>query len=238
MIQKFVLFTAGLFIFLAISNLTQTKAPNAMETIDHPVVLELFTSQGCPACPPADRALKDFVKNEKVIGLSCNVTYWDRAHRKDALSKQICDMRQTLYIDALNSDKVYTPQLLINGYFATVGSKTDRIHELMNKAPKIKSIDVSLENKNAKIVMPSLPKADYNIVVIPYSSNYTQKTPSGHEVSYTNPVIDLVSLGKWEGEARNFNYDLSKLDNVKGVAVLIHQEHEFGEIAAAGKAEL
>jgi len=232
------LFTLGLFTFLNISNFTQTKAPQAMETIDHPVVLELFTSQGCPACPPADRALSDFVKNDKVIGLSCNVTYWDRAHRKDPLSKQLCDMRQTLYIDALNSDKVYTPQLLINGYFATVGSTTNRIYELIDKAPRIQNIDVSLDGKNANIILPSLPKADYNIVLIPYAKNFTQKTPNGREANFTNPVIDIIGLGKWEGEARDFHYDLSKVENMKGVAVLIHQDHEFGEIAAAGKAEL
>ena len=238
MMKKIILFTVGLSVFLGITNLIQTKAPQAMEKIDHPVVLELFTSRGCPACPAADKALSEFVKNDKVIALSCNVTYWDRAHRKDDLSKPLCDMRQTLYIEALNSDKVYTPQLLINGYYATVGSQTDRIHELMNKAPKIKSLDVSLDNKNAKIILPSLPKGDYDIVVIPYAADYTQTISNGREVNYTNPVIDIASAGQWDGEARDFNYDLSKVENMKGVAVLIHQNHEFGEIAAAGKVEL
>ena len=239
MIQKFALFTVGVLGFLGISNFTQTKAIQAMEAIDYPVVVEMFTSQSCSSCPPADRVLGELVKNDNVIGLSCNVTYWNYLHWEDTLSQGFCDTRQRQYVRALKSRGPYTPQVFINGDFTTVGSKGRTIQNAIENTHKIKLVQVSLNNKDANISLPDLPKGNYNILLVPYGNDLTQNIPSGENrgrtVHYTNPIVDIINLGKWEGEARDFDYDLSKVADMTGLAVFIHQDHNTGKIIAAGK---
>ena len=241
MIQKFALFTVGLLAFLGVSNLVNNRALQAMETIDHPVVVELYTSQSCSSCPPADRVLGELVKNDNVIGLTCNVTYWNYLHWEDTLSKNFCDTRQRQYVRTLKSRGPYTPQVFINGDFTTVGSKARTIQSAIENTHKIKPVGVSLDGQNVKIDLPKLPEGKHSILLIPYGKDLTQSIPSGENrgrtVHYTNPIIDIIDLGKWDGQARDFTHDLSKIDYMKGVAVFIHKNHDVGKIVAAGKAE-
>jgi len=240
MIQKFALFIVGVLGFLGISNFTQSKAIQAMEAIDHPVVLELYTSQSCSSCPPADRVLGELVKNDNIIGLSCNVTYWNYLHWEDTLSKNFCDTRQRQYVRELQSRGPYTPQVFINGSFTTVGSKGRTIQNAIENTHKIKPVKVSLDSKEANVSLPDLPKGKYNILLVPYGDDLTQSIPSGENrgrtVHYTNPIVDIINLGKWDGEARDFDYDLSKVSDMKGLAVFIHKNNQVGQIVAAGKA--
>jgi hypothetical protein len=120
------------------SSAITTKAKNA-------VVLELFTSQGCSSCPPADKLLGTYTSNKNVIPLSFHVDYWDRLGWKDPFSSHDYSERQYKYASALKSS-VYTPQLVINGETQMVGSEAGKIASAINKMLKGEpKVNLSLE---------------------------------------------------------------------------------------------
>ena len=98
------------------------------------VVLELFTSQGCSSCPSADKVLGDYAvaQNPTIIPLAFHIDYWDHIGWKDPFSQHQFSERQRAYAENLNSN-VYTPQLIINGKYQLVGSKSQAIEQNIKK---------------------------------------------------------------------------------------------------------
>ena len=229
--------------FSTLSNIGQAKDIEAIQQSNTPIVLEMFTSQSCSSCPPADRLLGTLeASNDNIIALSCNVTYWNHLHWEDTLSKDFCDIRQRQYVGALTSRGPYTPQIFVNGGFTGVGSRPNVIEKAIEKTHSITPIHISSQEKNLKITLPALAQGDYNILLMPYGHSHWQDIPSGENkgrnVDYTNPILDIIDLGLWQGEERSFHYNIAKLgDNLKGVAVLVHEKHQVGLIRAAGKIE-
>jgi hypothetical protein len=89
---------------------------------ENPVIVELFTSQGCSSCPAADRNLSKLVKENGVLGLSFHVDYWNYIGWKDPYSQKLFTERQRIYAEKMNSSSVYTPQMIVNGKTQFVGS--------------------------------------------------------------------------------------------------------------------
>ena len=108
--------------------------------IDNIVVLELFTSQGCSSCPPADRLL-DEVKNDKIIALSYHVDYWNYIGWDDPFSAKKYTERQKLYSNKFNSSTIYTPQLVINGQEHIVGSNKSLLYTKLRYYSKKKNLN-------------------------------------------------------------------------------------------------
>src|SRR5271155_434667 len=110
-----------------------------------PVLLELFTSEGCSSCPPADRLLEILDQRQPVAGadlivLSEHVDYWDRLGWKDPFSSSQYTTRQQEYAGKFNTDSIYTPQLVVDGRFGLVGSDASEAASAIQKAirePKI-----------------------------------------------------------------------------------------------------
>lgn len=232
MIKKFILTFIGLcFSFPAQA---EGKAP---------IVLELFTSQSCSSCPPADRLLGELAKsNEDIIALSCHVTYWNYLHWEDTLSNQFCNIRQRDYVRQLKSRGPYTPQIVINGQDTMVGSQGEKIKRAINHLNPIKNIDLTLTEKTLHIRLPETPGTDsYAINLVIYGQDHTQHIPSGENkgrnVTYSNPVQDIISLGTWDGTGKKITYDVSDKKSAKGYAVLAQKNGKTGEIIAAGKIE-
>ena len=122
---------------IAASLPTNKSAKPAIQPI---VVLELFTSQGCSSCPPADKALQDITQQaarlgQTVYGLSFHVDYWDRMGWKDPFSAKQYTDRQRQYDRALNS-QTYTPQLVINGRQDVIGGQRGRIEQAIQTIQK------------------------------------------------------------------------------------------------------
>src|SRR5689334_7353524 len=102
-----------------------------------PVVVELFTSQGCNSCPPADAFLGELAARPDVLALSLHVDYWDYIGWKDPFAQRAYTERQRSYSRALNQRFVYTPQMVIDGTLQGVGSETATINKLIEKARKL-----------------------------------------------------------------------------------------------------
>ena len=92
-----------------------------------PVVVELFTSQGCSSCPPADNLLGELAKRRDVIALGFHITYWDGAAWRDPFSRPTSTDRQTAYDKRLTGGQIYTPQMVIDGTVDAIGSDRDAV---------------------------------------------------------------------------------------------------------------
>jgi len=98
-------------------------------------VLELFTSEGCSSCPPADKLMVQLVKenNPGVFVLTYHVDYWNKLGWKDSFSNEAFTARQNKYARKFNSDQIYTPQLVVNGTHEFVGSDEERLRKIIEK---------------------------------------------------------------------------------------------------------
>lgn len=117
------------------------------------VLVELFTSQGCSSCPPADELLENLIKensdNQQVIAISFHVDYWDRLGWKDPFSQRLFTQRQRNYVDKLDLRSAYTPQMVVNGKYEFVGSDKSALQSALKKAKEDFS-KVSVKNLMVK----------------------------------------------------------------------------------------
>src|SRR5262249_25514989 len=99
-----------------------------------PVVVELFTSEGCSSCPPADALLAELAASPDLLALSLHVDYWDRLGWKDPFSSAAATRRQDRYARLLGLAAVYTPQIVVDGHWQTVGSDRDAVTPAVARA--------------------------------------------------------------------------------------------------------
>jgi len=142
---KLSLFVAGLT--LSAGALNCAAAENG--TLRIPVLLELFTSEGCSSCPPADRLLETLDQKQPVaaadlIVLSEHVDYWDRLGWKDPYSSSLYTARQQDYTNKYNLDGVYTPQLVVDGRYGLVGSDEREVTDAIQKAIRERKIPIAI----------------------------------------------------------------------------------------------
>tara|TARA_R110000868_G_scaffold37785_6_gene133231 strand:+ start:62 stop:763 length:702 start_codon:yes stop_codon:yes gene_type:complete len=176
-----------------------------------PVIVELFTSQGCSSCPPADAFLADLAQRTDVLPLAFHVDYWDYIGWKDTLGDPAFTARQRHYSAAFKNRGVYTPQMIINGLSEGVGSRRGEINAKINAAQKT-GLPVTLTRAGDILTVASdkdtkLDKAAA-LILIRYtpSENVTIKRGenSGRTISYKNIVRDIIPLGKWDGTATTY----------------------------------
>lgn len=214
---------------------TAAMAATNASTLKGPVVIELFTSQSCSCCPPADALLGQLAQaSPAVIALTCPVTYWNHLSWRDTLSQEFCTARQNAYADARNSSRVFTPEALINGRKSVVGSNgRDVGRTIEEEAGLLERIDIRPSNAGYTAYLPQ--GSDGKAVLVVFGKTHTQDIPKGENrgatVSYTNPVIALHTLKVVDGRA-----DIAKSlipQNAAGFAVLMQDGHR--PITAAGQ---
>lgn len=126
-------------------------------------VLELFTSQGCSSCPPADELLGKYVheNNDYIIPIAFHVDYWNRLGWKDSFSTGEYSQRQHEYAQAFSNNSVYTPQVVVNGVAEMVGSDEDKISKAVNKA--LKETPLATITINSKEITGNKIFIQYNV---------------------------------------------------------------------------
>ncbi len=206
-----------LLLFLGSSiDLAQTDTTSrGARTIFPPVLVELFTSEGCLTCPPADKLLTDLERNQpvkgvQVIALSEHVDYWNRLGWKDPFSSAQFSQRQTDYSQALGIDEVYTPQMIVDGRAQFVGSNLSKALDAIVKAAGSPKANVSLSIKIAAansiavaVRIESVPeisrgdKADVMLAVTEGSlqSKVSRGENSGRELAHSAVTRKLVKIG-------------------------------------------
>ncbi|MGH1485252.1 MAG: DUF1223 domain-containing protein [Cellvibrionaceae bacterium] len=206
-------------------------------------VVELFTSQGCYSCPPADAFLGELKHQDNIIALSCHVTYWNYLGWRDTFSKRFCDNRQRGYQSYLQGNAgVYTPQMIVNGQYAGIGSRKSRIHKLINVAQQrtqVQSIQLSFSEseKRVEISLPELVSKTQRLLLLGTSGEHSlpiaRGENGGKQLTYHNPVEEVIQLGAWDGQQKKLvqEVDSSSVNEW----VVIAQEWPLGQITAAGK---
>jgi hypothetical protein len=217
------------------------RAARAAE--DVPVVVELFTSQGCNTCPPADAYLGELAKRRDVVALSLHVDYWDYIGWKDTLSLGIATDRQRAYASHLGRGFVYTPQMVIDGAAEAVGSHratvAREIDDARAAAGKIPVRVVYKGNDTMTVSLPDAPSAGKPATVwlVMYDAVHTTDIKSGEnggkQLTYYNVVREFRQIGTWSGKAMTIPVKAED-DGRAGCAVLV-QEGGTGRIIGAGK---
>ena len=184
-----------------------------------PVLVELFTSEGCSSCPPADRALTFLEKQQpnsdaEIITLSLHVTYWDDLGWKDKFSSMLFTQRQELYSQRFNLDSMYTPQMVIDGNYELVGSDLTRAQKLISESAKNQKAKVEITNTDNKLKIkvseiPTHKDATVYLAIVEDNliSNVGNGENSGKKLEHNSVVHTLQSIGsinsqngEYEGE--------------------------------------
>jgi hypothetical protein len=224
------------FVFAAIS-----AAPAAMAG-ETRAVIELFTSQGCSSCPPADKLLGELAKDPSLVMLSLPVDYWDYLGWKDTLALQGHAARQRAYSKSRGDRDVYTPQAVINGVVHVLGSDRAAIEKAIAETQQngaTLAVPVTMKIADDKITVTVAagkdssgsagnaevwlcPITDAAPVVVGRGEN------SGRTLTYHNVVRRWVKLGDWSGKAASFSIPLSDvpggssaLNDIDRIAVVL-----------------
>lgn len=201
---------AGL-LALALKPGPSPAAPMAA-AVKAPIVVELFTSQGCSSCPPADALLGELAKRDDVLPLAFHIDYWDRLGWKDPFSLPEATARQRAYARSLGNGNVYTPQMVVNGAHDVVGSDRAKVARAIAEAAKA---TVPLE---LRVVTQSLSVAvgagmgSGQLWLVSFDPKHETQVRAGENAGRklvnVNIVRKVEPLGAWNGAAQAFEYPL------------------------------
>ena len=213
-------------------------APAMAADVSHPTVVELFQSQGCSSCPPANASLIEFVKRPDVLALNFSVDYWDRLGWKDTFDSPAYTARQYAYARSLGDSGVYTPEIIVNGRAAGVGDTVAEMEALARKTDRGAG-GPSLRFEGGEVVVGAgrAPGSGAEVWVALYDPGIAEVPVArgenaGHTLPHTHVVHGLVKLGAWTGaEAR---YALPANASGYSRAVIV-QAAGVGPVIAAGR---
>jgi hypothetical protein len=181
-----------------------------------PVIVELFTSEGCSSCPPADRALKFLVEqqpvpNAEIIPLAFHVDYWNYLGWKDEFSSPQFSRRQEQYVSRFKLDSSYTPEMVVDGQAEFVGNDTGKAAKLIADAAGTPKgiVSVSFDGNSVVVAGSKLPKHDVATVFLAVvedniTSNVKAGENAGQTFNHSAVVRNLSALGSVERSASDF----------------------------------
>jgi hypothetical protein len=184
-------------------------------------VVELFTSQGCSSCPPADRLVRELARDPNVVVISWPVDYWDYIGWKDTLALPAFTGRQKAYAAARGDGHLYTPQAVIDGLVHTVGSDRDEIETAIkarrgHKGALTVPVDINIVGGMAHIEIGTAPadavkEASLWLVRIARERTVAigRGENSGNTVTYTNVARSTTKIGDWNGRPASFEVPLT-----------------------------
>ena len=209
---------------------------------DRPLgVVELFTSQGCNSCPPADRVLGELAQDDDVIALAYHVDYWDYLGWRDTLGSAENTERQRDYGRSFGSGSVYTPQAVINGRTHVNGANKNAVHRTIERMADTADgmvVDVSIRQSGDSIVIEAgdskgAPRKAHLVLVYfdPVRNVAIERGENrGKTITYWNAVSSIQAAGMWHGKASRYELPLSEVTKkgAGGCAVLLQASGKNG----------
>lgn len=199
---------------------------------DPRAVVELFTSQGCSSCPPADKVLGELAKDPTVVALSLPVDYWDYLGWKDTLADSRFSARQKAYSSVRGDRDVYTPQAVVNGSVHVLGSDQAGIEAaatVTKNTGGVMSVPVTMtkSGKQIDVAVAAATGKSGEIWIcavskqVPITINRGENR--GHQITYHNVVRNLLKVGDWNGKAGSWSVPLENIarDGVDAAAVYV-----------------
>lgn len=198
-------------------------------------VVELFTSQGCSSCPPANANLIKVKDQPDVLALSFNVTYWDYLGWKDTFGRQEFTQRQVTYEPSLGHDGPFTPQVVVNGRADVVGAAPGEIQQLISSTGRASGPSLSLDGGKVSIGAGSAPGGGADVWLVHYAKGVVEVPVArgentGRTLPHANVVHSLNKIGSWTGDATAL--DVPAASGGLSTAVLV-QSPGGGPILAA-----
>ena len=199
-------------------------------------VLELFTSQGCSSCPPADKLLGELAGDPSVVALSLPIDYWDYLGWKDTLASPADSARQRAYSRVRGDRQVYTPQIVVNGSTHVLGSDqaaVDRAIAQTDQKSGVMSVPVSVSvGGNGLSVKVESAESAHNageVWLCPLAKAVPVAVGRGENrgrtITYHNVVRSWLKLGDWTGAAATWNVPMSefRVDGIDAAAVVVQE---------------
>lgn len=224
--------------YFALAAIAATCLPGSAVAADsdHPTVVELFQSQGCSSCPPANAVLNAIADRPDVLALSFAVTYWDYLGWKDKFAHSAFTARQWEYSKAGGRTNVSTPQMIVNGRGVLVGSNKAQAEAFIKRfdrgtsGPAISAASGKIEIAGGRSAQPAnvwLVRYDPRVHQVPIRAGEN----GGRTLPHKNIVRETWLLGKWSGGSASFPLPSFEADQLKS-AVLV-QDGPGGAISAA-----
>jgi hypothetical protein len=208
-----------------------------------PAVVELYTSQGCNSCPPADALLGEIAQRADVLALSFHVDYWDNLGWRDPFSLPAARERQLDYVRHFGQDWVYTPNMVIDGHIDVLGvDRTDLLRRLKARRSGV-PVHVAVRGDDLIVSVEAAVGATVgDVILIGYQpaavTAISQGENAGRELHEANVVRSFAMLGRWQGTAAEWRVGLKTLPaEAARVAVLVQQRGP-GPIVGAASAAL
>jgi hypothetical protein len=218
-------------------------------------VIELFTSQGCSSCPPADKLMGEYARDPSMIVMSLAVDYWDYLGWKDTLAMSGHSNRQRAYSKVRGDRQIYTPQAVIDGAVHALGSDKAAIEraikqtrEQVRDAGAPLALPVKLEKTGDKLTVTVAAGKDEKGQAEVWLCPITKHVPvtiakgenSGQTVTYSNVVRRWIKLGDWSGKAETYTVPLSDFQNgtIDTAAVLVQHGYASAPRVMLGAAQL
>ena len=204
-------------------------------------VVELYTSQGCSSCPPADKMLHSMAEDEDIIALALHVDYWDYIGWKDEFADPSFTARQKGYARAAGARSVYTPQMIIGGQDHVIGTRPNEVAaHLANHMKKAPAVDIQTERSGNRVTVRARANQrvgnDVVVQLVTYRPLSTVQSKrgenAGRTLDYTNVVTSWVEAESWSGRVE---YTLTATVPASEPTVILFQRPNHGEILGAAK---
>jgi hypothetical protein len=206
----------------------------------HPAVVELFQSQGCSSCPPAEAKVGAISDRPDVLALAFEVDYWDRLGWKDTFSRHAWTERQYAYAEAMgHGDEVYTPQVVVNGRVAGDALEPGALASLMSRGDRGSGGPrVGFSGGAVTVGRGAAPAGGADVWLARYIPRTVEVTiprgeNAGHTLPYKHVVREMILLGKWKGGAATFPLPGGSDSGLAEAAIV--QAGRAGPILAAAK---
>jgi hypothetical protein len=203
-----------------------------------PVLVELFTSQGCPSCPPADAFLHRLVREPGIVAISRHVTWWDRPDWRDTMARPQNTEWQRLYA-ARHGDEAYTPQAVVQGRVLLVGGREGAVHRAIDEYRAAAGAGPRLRYEGGAVILDGATARPAEIRLVAMRSRVRVAIGGGENVGqmidYINVVIAEGVIGTWRGGPLRLMLAPGQLrtPGADRYAVIL-QEPEAGEVLTAG----
>ncbi|TIP33936.1 MAG: DUF1223 domain-containing protein, partial [Mesorhizobium sp.] len=216
------------------------KAATGKPQTEKPLgVVELFTSQGCSSCPPADEFFAELAAKENVVALAYHVNYWDYLGWQDTLSNKENTERQYDYMRAFGSRSVYTPQAVINGRSHVNGANRKEIDGAlarMDRTGEGMRVGIKVSRTSDRVMIDAGDAGngptDAHVVIVyfdpPQMVKIGQGENSGRNMTYWNAVSDIQIAGMWNGKAQRYELPMTEIAKKGGCAVLLQSVGKDG----------
>lgn len=210
--------------------------------VAQPVVVELFTSEGCSSCPPADALIGELARRPGVIALAYHVDYWDDRGWRDRFSLPESTQRQRGYVRRLEKSGAFTPQIVVSGDTSLVGSNRAAVEKAVAGDRDALRMSLSREGDRLHIYFLEAWRESMDVFLVSYLKEATARIDGGENAHRTlkhfNVVRSFKKLGTWNGRPQRMAAPLAELPRDASAVAVILQRKNQGAVAGAARLTL